>query len=334
MRGMVFHERAEISANPLTMMDLPDPLPGAGEIRVRVTCCGICRTDLHVVEGDLPRNKRPIIPGHQIVGIVESKGTACRRFQVGQRVGVAWLRETCGCYIWCRSERENLCDGARFTGYHADGGYAELAVVDERFAYDLPEALDDAEAAPLLCAGIIGFRALERSEVPPGGRLGIVGFGSSAHVVLQLARHRGCDVYVATRGAEHRQLARNLGAAWVGESVANAPLKLDGAILFAPAGELVPPIMQSLTKGATLAIAGIHLTAIPSLDYQKHLFQERNLRSVTANTRADGRKLFAESIAAGVHPRVVRYPLSAANRALQDLKADRISGTAVLMVQN
>lgn len=334
MRGMVFHECAEIGANPLTMTELPDPLPGAHEIRVRVTCCGICRTDLHVIEGDLPRNKRPIIPGHQIVGIVESMGTGCRRFQVGQRVGVAWLRETCGCCLWCRSDRENLCDSARFTGYHSDGGYAELAVVDERFAYDLPDSLEDAEAAPLLCAGIIGFRALERSEVPPGGRLGIVGFGSSAHVVLQIARHRGCEVYVATRGAEHRQLARDLGAAWVGESFADAPRKLDGAVLFAPAGELVPPILESLTKGGTLAIAGIHLTAIPSLDYQKHLFQERNLRSVTANTRADGRRLFAEAAAAGIRPRIVRYPLSAANRALQDLKADRISGTGVLMIRN
>lgn len=332
MRGMVLFENADIHSSPLRMTELPDPQPGPGEVRLRVRCCGICRTDLHVIEGDLPRAKRPIVPGHQIVGVVDALGTGASRFRIGQRVGVAWLRHTCGGCDWCRADRENLCDGALFTGYHADGGYAELAVVDEAFAYELPDSLDDAHAAPLLCSGIIGYRALERSELPPGGRLGLVGFGSSAHVVLQIARHRGCEVYVATRGEEHRQLARELGATWVGESSADMPVKLDSAILFAPAGHLVPPLLEALKKGGTLAIAGIYLSAIPALDYEKHLFHERNIRSVTANTRSDGRRLLAEAVAAGVHPHVVCYPLSSANRALQDLKDDRISGTGILLM--
>lgn len=332
MRGMVLSDSGPIETGPLRMSELAAPIPNSGEVRVRVTCCGICRTDLHVIEEDLPRAKRPIIPGHQVVGRVESLGPDCRRLRIGQRVGIAWLRGTCGTCTWCRSGRENLCDAAHFTGYHADGGYAELAVVNEHFAYELPDALTDAEAAPLLCAGIIGFRALERSEVPTGGRLGIVGFGSSAHVVLQIARHRGCEVFVATRGEKHRQFARDLGAAWVGESISDAPAKLNSAILFAPAGELVPPMLEALTKGGTLAVAGIHLSDIPSLGYQKHLFHERNLRSVTANTRDDGRRLIAEAVAAGIHPQVSCYPLSEANRALRDLKEDRISGTGVLMI--
>jgi alcohol dehydrogenase, propanol-preferring len=329
---MVLFENADVHSSPLRMIELPDPHPGPGELRLRVRCCGICRTDLHVIEGELPRQKRPVIPGHQIVGVVDALGNGSRRFRLGQRVGVAWLRHTCGCCDWCRAGRENLCDSALFTGYHADGGYAELAVVDEEFAYELPDALDDAQAAPLLCAGIIGYRALERSELPPGGRLGIVGFGSSAHVVLQIARHRGCEVFVATRGEIHRQLARELGAAWVGESLADAPVKVDSAILFAPVGHLVPPILESLTAGGTLAIAGIHMTAIPALDYEKHLFHERNLRSVTANTRTDGSRLLAEAARAGICPHVVRYPLSDANEALQELKDDRIKGTGILII--
>jgi propanol-preferring alcohol dehydrogenase len=315
------------------MADLADPQPGSGEVRLGVHCCGICRTDLHVVEGDLPLERRPIVPGHQIVGVVDAQGCDTSRFKIGQRIGVAWLRQTCGCCDWCRTERENLCDGARFTGYHADGGYAELAVVNEDFTYELPDSLDDAEAAPLLCAGIIGYRALERCDLPPGGRLGVIGFGSSAHIVLQIARHRGCEVYVATRNEGHRDLARHLGAAWVGESIADIRLKLDSAILFAPVGHLVPPALESLKKGGTLAIAGIYMTDIPAINYEKHLFYERNIRSVTANTRVDGRRLMVEAAAAGVRPHVVRYPLSAANSALEDLKGDRIRGTGVLMIQ-
>jgi alcohol dehydrogenase, propanol-preferring len=332
MRAMVLFESSEIHSDPLKMTEYSDPEPAAGDVRLRVHCCGICRTDLHVIEGELPPTKRPIVPGHQIIGAIDALGAGCNRLRIGQRVGVAWLRQTCGVCEFCRAGRENLCEVARFTGYHADGGFAGLAVVPEEFAYELPDSLDDAQAAPLLCAGIIGYRALARSDLPRGGRLGIFGFGSSAHIVLQIARYRGCEVLVVTRGERHRQLAREMGAAWVGDSAADMPVKVDSAIIFAPAGELVPPALESLKKGGTLALAGIYMTAIPSLDYGKTIFHERNLRSVTANTREDGRKLLAEAVAAKVQPRVTRYSLADANAALQDLKDDRINGTGVLMV--
>jgi propanol-preferring alcohol dehydrogenase len=332
MRAMVLSENSDIHSSPLQMTEYPDPVPAVGEVGVRVRCCGICRTDLHVIEGELPPAKKPLIPGHQIVGVVETLGAGCNRLRIGQRVGVAWLRQTCGACKFCRTGRENLCDAARFTGYHADGGYAALAVVREDFAYEIPDSFDDAQAAPLLCAGIIGFRALQRSDLPRNGRLGIYGFGSSAHIVLQIAQYRGCEVFVMTRGERHRQLAREMGATWVGQTAADMPVKVDSAIIFAPAGELVPHALESLEKGGTLALAGIYMTAIPSLDYAKTIFYERNIRSVTANTREDGRNLFAEAAAAHVQPHVTCYPLAEANAALQDLKDDRINGTGVLMV--
>ncbi|HUG89621.1 MAG TPA: zinc-dependent alcohol dehydrogenase family protein, partial [Planctomycetaceae bacterium] len=288
--------------------------------------------DLHVIEGELPEQKRPIIPGHQVVGIVDALGDGCRRLRIGQRVGVAWLRWTCGACRFCTAGRENLCEASRFTGYHADGGYAECAVVHEDFAYEIPEAFSDVEATPLLCAGIIGYRALRSSSVPDGGRLALFGFGSSAHIVIQIARHRGCEVYVVTRGAAHHRLALEMGAVWAGENAADLPVKVDSAIIFAPAGQLVPPALRSLDKGGTLALAGIYMSEIPALDYEATLFYEKNLRSVTANTRADGRGLFAEAAAIPLRPRFTTYPLADANRALQDLKNDRISGTGVLVV--
>jgi propanol-preferring alcohol dehydrogenase len=281
----------------------------------------------------LPAQKLPIVPGHQIVGTVDAVGPNCRRLRVGQRIGVAWLRGTCGSCLFCQRQRENLCESARFTGYHADGGYAQYAVVPEEFAYELPPIFTDREAAPLLCAGIIGYRALRRCELPDGGRLALYGFGSSAHVVLQIALHRRCQVYVVTRSEGHRQLARDLGAHWVGSSATDMPQRVDSAIVFAPAGELVPPALEALEKGGTLALAGIHMSAIPALDYQKHVFFERNLHSVTANTRDDGRALLAEVAAIPIRPHVTSYPLRDANRALQDLKADRISGTGVLVME-
>lgn len=331
MKAMLLTDIAPIDSSPLEPRDAPDPEPGPGEVRLAVRCCAICRTDLHVIEGDLPRRKLPIIPGHQIVGIVDRLGEGCRRLRIGQRVGVAWLRHTCGRCEYCRSGRENLCEEQRFTGWHADGGYAEFAVVPENFAYEIPDAFDDVSAAPLLCAGIIGYRALRRCRLPAGGTLGIYGFGSSAHVVLQIARHRGCRVYVVTRGAGHRRLARQMGAEWAGERAEEMPVSVDSAIIFAPAGELVPPALETLRKGGALALAGIYMTDVPPLDYEKHLFYERDVHSVTANTREDGRELLAEAAAAGVRPHVTRYPLSDANRALQDLKADRINGTGVLV---
>lgn len=332
MRAMLLTDNAEIETSPLVWRDVPDPQPGPGEVRLRVTCCAICRTDLHVIEGDLPRAKMPVIPGHQIVGIVDALGPDCRLLKIGDRVGVAWLRHTCGTCAFCRAGRENLCEQARFTGYHADGGYAELAVVPEEFAYVLPAGFSDVEATPLLCAGIIGYRALVRSELARGGKLGIYGFGSSAHIVIQIARHRGCEVYVVTRGERHRQLAREMGAAWAGESALDMPCRVDSAIIFAPAGELVPQALAGLEKGGTLALAGIYMSPIPTLDYEKHVFYERNIHSVTANTREDGRNLLAEASAAKIHPHVTTFPLAEANRALQLLKADQINGTGVLVV--
>ncbi|MBI4083872.1 MAG: zinc-dependent alcohol dehydrogenase family protein [Candidatus Lambdaproteobacteria bacterium] len=334
MKAMVLHAVAPIASAPLRLEERPLPEPGPGEVRLRVRCCAICRTDLHVIEGDLPPGPLPIVPGHQAVGIVEVLGPGCSRLRAGQRVGVAWLRHTCGRCRYCLAGRENLCEEARFTGYHADGGYAEHALVPEAYAYELPEAFADAEAAPLLCAGIIGYRALQRSAIAPGRRLGLYGFGSSAHVVIQIARFRGCRVFVVTRGERHRALARELGAAWVGERAAQLPEPVDSAIVFAPAGELIPQALARLEKGGTLALAGIHMSPIPPLDYERHLFYEKNVRSVTANTREDGRGLLAEAARIPIRPRVTRYPLAEANRALQELKADRIGGTGVLVISD
>ena len=334
MQAIVLDEIARIETSPLHLRDVPDPVPGAGEVRLRVRCCGVCRTDLHVIEGDLPKAKLPIIPGHQIVGVVDALGAECRKLRLGQRVGAAWLRHTCGVCRWCRAGIENLCTEQRFTGYHADGGYAQFAVAPEDYLYELPEAFSDAEAAPLLCAGIVGYRAFKRSNPVRGGRLAIYGFGSSAHVILPIALHRGCEVYVVTRAARHRDLARQMGAHWVGERAEDLPVKVDSAVFFAPAGELVPAALEKLEKGGTLAVAGIYLSDIPPLDYGRHLFHERDLRSVTANTRADGRELLQEAAAIPIRPHVKLYPLADANRALADLKADRISGTAVLTVSD
>jgi propanol-preferring alcohol dehydrogenase len=330
---MLLERSAEIHESPLVLRDLPIPEPRPGEVRLRVRCCAICRTDLHVIEEDLPPATRPVIPGHQVVGIVDRLGADSRRLALGQRIGIAWLRHTCGACRFCRAGRENLCEQSRFTGYHEDGGLAEYAVVPEEFAYPIPDAFTDQDAAPLLCAGIIGYRALARSQLPAGGKLGIYGFGSSAHVVIQIALSRGCEVYVVTRGARHRDLAQQMGAAWVGERAEELPVKVDSAIIFAPAGELVPAALSMLEKGGTLALAGIHLSDIPSLNYQESLFYERNVHSVTANTREDGRGLLAEASRIPIRPHVTVYPLADANRALQDLKDDRINGTGVLLVE-
>jgi propanol-preferring alcohol dehydrogenase len=331
MQAMVLNEIGPIEGSPLEAREQPIPQPGPGELRLKVQCCAICRTDLHVIEGELPRQKLPIIPGHQIVGSVDALGPGCMSMKVGQRVGVAWLRHTCGACRFCRAGRENLCESSRYTGYHADGGYAQYAVAPEGFVHEIPEVFSDLEAAPLLCAGIIGYRALKRCQLPDRGKLALYGFGSSAHVVLQIALHRGCDVYVVTRAEAHRELARAMGAKWVGANAAQMPARVDSAILFAPAGRLVPAALEQLEKGGTLALAGIYMSAVPSLEYDKHLFYERNIHSVTANTRADARELLAEAAQIPIRPHVTQYALTDANRALQDLKADRISGTGVLV---
>jgi alcohol dehydrogenase, propanol-preferring len=333
MKAMLLEQIAPIDTAPLKLVDLPMPEPKQGEIRIKVRCCAICRTDLHVIEGDLPKQKLPIVPGHQIVGTVDSLGPGCSKYKAGQRVGVAWLRHTCGTCEFCKAGKENLCESARFTGYHADGGYAQYAVAPEAFCYGIPPGFSDVEAAPLLCAGIIGYRSLKRCHLPSGGKLGIYGFGSSAHVVMQIAKHRGCAVYVVTRGEKHRQLARQMGAAWVGEDARQIPVKVDSAIIFAPSGDLVPLALESLQKGGTLSLAGIYMTPIPALDYQRYVFYERDIHSVTCNTRADGRELLAEAAAIPIRPHTSVYPLADANRALIDLKQDKISGTGVLSIE-
>src|SRR5690242_667810 len=275
-----------IDSGPLDYAERPEPEPGPGEVRVRVRACGVCRTDLHLAEGDLAPRRPGITPGHEVVGVVDELGTGATRFALGDRIGIAWLRGTCGRCRWCRSGRENLCREAAFTGWDADGGYAEYAVVPEAFAYRLPADLDDVHAAPLLCAGIVGYRALRRAELPPGGRLGIYGFGASAHVVAQVAIAQGAVVHVLTRSAQARKLALELGAASAGPADADPPEPLDSAVLFAPAGELVPVAMRALDQGGTLAVAGIHLSDIPSISYADELFREKQLRSVTGSSTA------------------------------------------------
>jgi propanol-preferring alcohol dehydrogenase len=333
MRAMRVEKRAPVEMRPLRSVDLPIPEPGAGEVLIRAEVCAICRTDLHVVEGDLPVHRNRVVPGHQVVGEVVQTGPEVRGFKAGERVGVPWLYASCGSCPYCLLGEENLCDRPRFTGYDVDGGYAEQIVAPEAFIYPIPEGVPPAQAAPLLCAGIIGYRALRRSEIKQGGKLGLYGFGASAHVVIQIARHWGCEVYVATRGERHRRLAEELGAVWVGGAADRPPEKLDAAILFAPAGELVPGALEALDKGGTLAIAGIHLSDIPPLNYQRHLFNERNLRSVTANTREDGRELLrlAEAIPIKTHTEL--FPLEEANEALKKLKQDGIQGAGVLQIR-
>ena len=332
MRGMLLPSQAPIASAPLVAGELPLPEPGRLELRVRVRACATCRTDLHVIEGDLPPRRLPLVPGHQVVGTVEALGPGATRFRSGARVGVAWLRSTCGACRYCAGGRENLCESSTYTGWTHDGGYAQYCCVPEAFAYAIPDAFGDAEATPFLCAGIIGYRALRRSQVPRGGRLALYGFGSSAHITLQVARHWQCTVYVVTRDQAHQRLALELGAEWAGGAGARLPTKVDSAIVFAPAGELVPAALRDLDKGGTVALAGIHMTDIPAMAYEPHLFWEKTLQSVTANTREDGEALLREAVEIPIRPRVHRYALADANRALQDLAADRVHGTAVLMI--
>jgi propanol-preferring alcohol dehydrogenase len=331
MLAMELTRPAMIDTSPLAAVERPTPTPGPGELLVRVAACGICRTDLHVVEGELPPVRSPIVPGHQVVGRIERVGPAATRFRPGDRVGIAWLRATCGRCAYCRSGRENLCPEARFTGYHADGGYAEYAVAPEDFTYAIPAVFDDAEAAPLLCAGIIGYRALRLAEVPDGGTLGIYGFGSSAHITLQVARARGVRVFVCTREAGHRALALSLGAAWAGDIPDPMPAPADGIIVFAPAGELVPLALDNLAPGGTLSLAGIYMTPLPTIEYAR-IYRERTIRSVTANTRADGEELLDAAARIPIRPAVTTFPLVDANRALQRLKRVGIEGSGVLVM--
>lgn len=332
MRCWVVEHPGPIASGPLRLVERPVPEPGPGEVLLDVEVCGVCRTDLHLAEGDLAPRRPGVVPGHQVVGRVSRPGAGASRFRVGDRVGVAWLRGTCGTCRWCRSGRENLCPGSTYTGWDADGGFAEQAVVPEAFAYRLPDTADAVETAPLLCAGIIGYRSLVRANLPPGGRLGLYGFGSSAHLTAQVALAQGAELFVMTRGEEARQLARELGAAWVGTAEARPPEPLDSAIVFAPAGSLVPVALEALDRGGTLALAGIHLSDVPPLDHQRHLFLERDLRTVTSNTRRDGEELLGLAARLGVRAHTTTYAFEDADRALADLEAGRFSGSAVLRI--
>jgi alcohol dehydrogenase, propanol-preferring len=320
-----------IDGHPLRLIEMPIPIPGPGQLRVRVSVCGVCRTDLHVAEGDLPVHRPQVVPGHEVVGVVDALGAGSGRFDVGDRVGIAWLRHTCGECRWCRTGAENLCISPRFTGWDDNGGYAEYAVVGEAYAYAIPEVFDDMEAAPLLCAGIIGYRALRRSNLPPGGRLGIYGFGGSAHLSAQVALFEGATIHVMTRSVVAQQLALDLGCTSAQGAYDEPPERLDSAIIFAPTGDLVPFALRALDPGGTLAIAGIHLSDIPVLEYP-WLFEERQIRSVTANTRSDGLEFLEVAARIPIRVTTTPYPLEAANRALADLAGDRVTGAAVLRV--
>ncbi len=331
MKAWWVEQPAPIDERPLRFGDRADPRPGPGEVLVQVRACGVCRTDLHLSEGDLaPRHPR-ITPGHEVVGTVVERGPGATRFEPGTRIGIPWLRGTCGRCRFCRRGDENLCVEPSFTGWDADGGFAELAVVPEAFALELPEGFDDRTAAPLLCAGIIGYRALRRAEVPPGGRLGIYGFGASGHLAAQVAIARGDEVHVLTRSEDAQRLALELGAASAAGATDEPPVPLDSAILFAPVGDLVPVALRALDRGGTLSIAGIHLTDVPPLRYATDLFQERQVRSVTANTRNDAEELLGIAARIGLRPVVTTYSLEEADRALTDLAHDRVDGAAVVL---
>ena len=330
---MLLESPQAAESGPLHLAELPMPTPGRGEVRLRVRCCAVCRTDLHIAEGDLPLPKLPIVPGHQIVGHVDRVGPETQTLKVGDRVGVSWVQSTDGSCSYCLRGAENLCEQARFTGYHAHGGYAEYCIVRADFAHSLPADFSDEQAAPLLCGGVIGFRAYRLSGAQNGQRLGLYGFGGSAHLVLQLARHQGCEVLVFTRGRAHRELAEQLGAVWTGAAEETPPHPLDAAIIFAPAGALVPQALRVLRKAGTLALAGITMSEIPALDYAL-LYDERVVRSVANSTRSDCSDFLSEAARVPIQSRVQLYPLTEANRALQDLKNSRLEGAGVLKIES
>ena len=330
MQAQVLYVPKEIEEHPLQSADIPLPAPRRNQIRLRVTACGVCHTDLHTVEGDLALPKVPVTPGHQVVGVVDAMGEDVVNFRLGQRTGTVWLYRTCGKCHYCRSGRENLCVHAEFTGFHADGGYAEYMVVDADFAYPLPQGLSDAETTPLLCGGVIGYRSLCLSEVKPGEVLGLYGFGNSAHITIQIARYWGCRVFVFTRSASHQEHARALGAEWVGRAEDTPPDGLDSAIVFAPAGGIVPEALRVLNPGGTIALAGIHMTNIPEMPY-KLLYGERTVRSVANSTRQDVIELLDLAVKIPIHTDVTEFPLSQANEVLLAMKESRFNGDAVLI---
>ncbi len=331
MLAALLHAPKPVEQNPLVIADIPEPLLREDEVCIRVRCCGLCHTDLHTVEGDLPLPKLPIVPGHQIVGVVEALGRRVRRFKENDRVGIAWLHRTCGTCRYCGEGNENLCDQAQFTGRHADGGYAQWTTVHEAFAYSLPNAFPDRQAAPLLCAGVIGYRALRLSEIRKGERLGLYGFGASAHIVIQIARHWDCEVYVFTRSRDHQEHAKKLGAAWVGRAEDSPPERLKAAIIFAPAGALVLEALRVLEKGGMVVLAGITMTPIPEIDHAK-LYHERKTRSVANATRRDAEELLELAVAIPLRTEVEIFSLPQINQALQKLKRSEIRGAGVVQM--
>src|SRR5579863_2206587 len=340
MKAALLNKPAPVSTNPLVVTEVATPTPGPGEGLIRVSHCGVCRTDLHVVEGELPQRKSPVIPGHQVVGTIESFGSspnprtnALHKFKHGDRVGVAWLHHTDGTCEYCRTGAENLCDHPTFTGYTVDGGYAEYVVADENFVYVIPPSFTDQQAAPLLCAGIIGFRSLRLADVKPGDRLGFYGFGAAAHLAIQVGLHWKAEVYALTRDERHRRLAIELGAKWAGDTFDTPPELLDAAIVFAPAGEIVPAALKILRKGGSVVLGGIHMSPIPSFSYDL-LYQERVIRSVANNTRQDGEDFLRIAADIPIRSHVKLFPLAEANRALNALKWDAIEGAAVIQVRD
>lgn len=332
MIACILSATGRIETNPLRLKDMERPEPGLGEVLVRVKLCGVCRTDLHVIEGELPPKKSPLIPGHQVVGTIEKLGAQAKRFPVGKRVGIAWLHKTDGTCAYCHRGEENLCDEPQFTGYTVDGGYAEYAVAPEDFIYAIPDEFADDQVAPLMCAGIIGYRCLRMSAISPGEKLGFYGFGAAAHIAIQVARHWGVEVYASTRDERHQKLAMDLGAKWAGGTLELPPLELDAAIVFAPAGEIVPAALKALRKGGRLVLGGIHMSTIPAFSYDL-LYQERMIRSVANNTRRDGEEFLRIAAQIPIRTRVQVFALAEANVALNTLKNDAISGAAVLRVE-
>ncbi len=331
MRAMLLSHAAPIDENPLVLIDQAKLKPGEGEVLLQVSVCGLCHTDLHTVEGEIIPPIFPVIPGHQVVGTVIAVGPGVNNLLVGARVGVPWLFHACGECEYCRRGEENLCPQARFTGFHVDGGYAEQMIADAQYLLPIPDGIKDEDAAPLLCAGIIGFRSLHKADLQPGECLGLVGFGASAHLAIQVARYWDCDVYVFTRSKGHRQLAEELGAAWVGGSEDRAPKLLDRAIIFAPVGELVPVMLEKIRPGGTLAINAIHMSPIPEMEYA-HIYGERTLRSVANATYQDGVEFLHLAAEIPIRVSTKLYELGEANQALFDLKRSRIDGAGVLKI--
>lgn len=332
MKVMVLNKQSAIENNPLIYKDLPIPEPTSNQVQIKINACGICHTDLHIVEGDIPAPKLPLVPGHQIVGIISKIGTNVTKLKIGDKVGVPWLNFTCGQCHYCNNNLENLCDNIKFTGYNVDGGYAEYSIVDEKFTYLLPKGFPDLQLAPLLCGGIIGYRALKLSEIKKGGRLGLFGFGASAHIAIQIAKYWDCEVYVFTRSNEHKKLAEKLGAIWTGSSKDKPPKKIDSAVIFAPAGELVIDALGVLRKGGTMSLAGIYMTPIPEIDYNTLLYYERTIRSVANSTRQDAIDLISLAAQIPIQTKVQTFSLYETNKALQLLKKSEINGAGVLKI--